>query len=158
MHSIAIRRAPIGRAFTLIELIAVIVVLAILSGIAIPRYFDYSARAKESACKGALAGMRSATAQFYANEAVNGTARWPTLTEMNQIGAVLQERVPPNPYIADASINSLVIAGTWPASGNNPPVEGTPTGGWRYDASSGRIWANSSTVPTSSPTGSENTW
>jgi prepilin-type N-terminal cleavage/methylation domain-containing protein len=31
--------------FTLVELIAVIVVLAVLAGVAIPRYFDYSDRA-----------------------------------------------------------------------------------------------------------------
>jgi prepilin-type N-terminal cleavage/methylation domain-containing protein len=37
------------RAFTLIELIAVIVVLAILVGVAIPRYVDYSRRAESSA-------------------------------------------------------------------------------------------------------------
>jgi prepilin-type N-terminal cleavage/methylation domain-containing protein len=35
--------------FTLIELIAVIVVLAVLAGIAIPRYRDYSLRAQVSA-------------------------------------------------------------------------------------------------------------
>ena len=35
-------------AFTLIELIAVIVVLAILSGVALPRYFDYADKAKEA--------------------------------------------------------------------------------------------------------------
>jgi prepilin-type N-terminal cleavage/methylation domain-containing protein len=37
-----------SRAFTLVELIAVIVVLAILAGVAVPRYFEYSARAKTS--------------------------------------------------------------------------------------------------------------
>ena len=40
------RRTPVARAFTLIELIAVIIVLAILSGIAIPKYIDYAAYRK----------------------------------------------------------------------------------------------------------------
>ena len=45
---IAVRRNPVARAFTLIELIAVIVVLAILAGVAIPKYFDYAQNAKIS--------------------------------------------------------------------------------------------------------------
>lgn len=35
-----------SRAFTLVELIAVIVVLAVLAAVAVPRYFDYSERAR----------------------------------------------------------------------------------------------------------------
>ena len=41
-----------NRAFTLIELIVIIVVLAILAGVAIPKYIDYTANAKSSAAKG----------------------------------------------------------------------------------------------------------
>ena len=48
------------RAFTLIELIAVIIVLAILAGVAVPKYFDYSTKAKESAAKATLGATRSA--------------------------------------------------------------------------------------------------
>lgn len=38
-----------SRAFTLVELIAVIVVLSILAAVAVPRYFDYRDRAQASA-------------------------------------------------------------------------------------------------------------
>lgn len=47
-------------AFTLVELIAVIVVLAILAGVAIPKYFDYSTRARASALSGSLKVMQQA--------------------------------------------------------------------------------------------------
>ncbi len=135
--NIAVRKNPVARAFTLIELIAVIVVLAILSGIAIPKYFDYAAKAKESATKGALGGMRSSIANFYANSAVNGTAAYPTLAQLTTLGTVLQEAVPLNPY----NNSNAVKAATWAAT---PPVAGTE--GWAYDVAVGRVWANSTTA------------
>ncbi|MHC4991496.1 MAG: type II secretion system protein, partial [Planctomycetota bacterium] len=92
---------PVRRGFTLIELIAVIVVLAILAGVALPKYFDYASQARESATKGALGGMRAAIANFYANTALTeGTARYPTFAEASAIGTVMQEPYPENPYNA----------------------------------------------------------
>ncbi len=130
--------------FTLIELIAVIVVLAILGGVALPKYFDYAANAKVSATKGALGGVRAGIANFYANSALTGTAGYPTLVQLQTTGTVMQETIPDNPYVT-TSPNSIE-AGTWAST---PPTDGTP--GWRYDAATGKFWANSATV-------SENTW
>lgn len=140
--NVAVRRNPVARAFTLIELIAVIVVLAILAGVAIPKYFDYSSNAKAAATKGTLGGARSAIANFYANSAVSGTAAYPTLIQVQTVGTVLQEPLPANPYNNDATIASATWATTPPVSGTN---------GWNYDPSSGRFWCNSSTA-------SANTW
>lgn len=138
-HTMKDRRS----AFTLIELIAVIVVLAVLAGVALPKYFDHSAKAKESATLGALGGVRSAIANFYANAAIAGSAGYPTLVELETIGTVMQEVMPENPYNDDND----VVAATWNATA--PPVSGTA--GWNYDASVGKFWANSNTV-------GENTW
>src|SRR5256885_14780245 len=79
------------KGFTLIELIAVIVVLAILAGVALPKYFDYSANAKTSACKGTLGGIRAGIANFYANSAVSGAATYPTYVQFTTLGTVMQE-------------------------------------------------------------------
>lgn len=138
-RSLAARRG----AFTLIELIAVIVVLAILSGVALPRFFDYSAKAKESACRGALGGVRSAIANFYSNSAVNGTPVYPTIAQLRTVGTVMQEAIPENPYNGD----NRILAATWDSA--NPPVSGTR--GWCYDEATGKFWANTGTV-------GENTW
>lgn len=125
-----------GRGFTLVELIAVIVVLAILAGVAIPKYFDYSAKAKESACKGMLGAVRSAISNYYANGAVNGSAVYPTLAQLTTPGTVMQDSIGANPY------NNLsnVLAASWTAS---QVVAGN--GGWNYDAAQGKFWANSNT-------------
>ncbi len=126
-------------AFTLVELIVVIVVLAILSGVAIPKYFDYVASAKESATRGTLGAVRSAIANFRANSIVStGTEAFPSLVDMQTVGTVMQEDIPENPYNNSATI----VAATYNAS--SPPVSGSA--GWNYDASTGKFWANSNSA------------
>jgi prepilin-type N-terminal cleavage/methylation domain-containing protein len=129
-----------NRGFTLIELIAVIVVLAILAGVALPKYFDYAAQAKISSCKGTLGGVRSGIANFYSNEALTGTAGYPTYAELNTLGTVMQEPLPENPFNNSSAIRNADT--TW-VSGN-PPVSGVQ--GWAYDATNGKFWANSDTA------------
>jgi prepilin-type N-terminal cleavage/methylation domain-containing protein len=126
-----------SRGFTLIELIAVIVVLAILAGVALPKYFDYAAQAKESSCKGTLGGVRAGVANFYANSAISGTAGYPTHTQLTTLGAVMQEAIPENPYNGLATVKDE--DGNWDA--DDPPVDDTT--GWCYDETNGKFWANS---------------
>lgn len=122
---LATRRHPVARAFTLIELIAVIVVLAILAGVAVPKYFDYSSRAKTAALQGTLGNVRSAIQIFYANAAITGTAAYPTLTQLTTTGTVLQDNFPVNPY---NNLNSVTAATS--TEYTNRTVSGTA--GWRY--------------------------
>lgn len=143
------------KGFTLIELIAVIVVLVILAGVALPKYFDYSERAKESAVRGTLGGVRSGVANFFANASIEGESAYPTFQELTERGTVMQEPIPANPYRTGDDADQVRDAdGEW-QEGVDPPVSGTA--GWAYDESSGRFWANSDTV-SSDDGGPENTW
>lgn len=137
------RSPAIRKGFTLIELIAVVVILAILAGVALPKYFDYAAQSKASACKGVLGGVRAGIANFYSNAAISGSATYPTLEQLQTVGTVMQEVVPENPYNGSATIAAANYNAT------NPPVSGA--NGWNYDAATGKFWANSNTV-------GENTW
>lgn len=114
------------RGFTLIELIAVIVVLAILSGVALPRYLDYTARARSSALQGALGGIRTGVAQFYADSTVSGTGAYPTLAQLTTIGTVMQEALPNNPYNGR---NDVIAANATEA---NARTVSSTAAGWRY--------------------------
>ena len=51
--------------FTLIELMIVLVVIAVLAGIVVPKYLDRIDEANETVLKQDLAGMRTAIDQFY---------------------------------------------------------------------------------------------
>ncbi len=69
--------------FTLIELIAVLVVLAILSGVALPKYFDYREKAQLSAAQGARASLSSAVMNLYLANQSQGVDEFPaTLGEV----------------------------------------------------------------------------
>ena len=126
------RTSMMRRGFTLIELIAVVVILAILAGVALPRYFDYAAQAKSAATKGTLGGCRAGIANYLANEVItNGTALYPTLVQLEALGTVMQEAIPDNPYDTGANPNTVNLATVAEATARTVPVL-AGTGGWAY--------------------------
>jgi prepilin-type N-terminal cleavage/methylation domain-containing protein len=143
---LTMKRAGAWRsAFTLVELIAVMVVLAILAGVAAPRFFNYGDQAKTAALEGSLGGMRSSLAQFYANQAMEDSARYPTLQELETPGTVMQEALPKNPYNGLSSVQRI----TSRSAADNRSVSSSDTYGWNYfydnaaDPAIAVIWANS---------------
>lgn len=55
-----------GKGFTLLELLIVVVILAVLAGLALPQYLRTVARARESEGWQNLGTIRSAAARYYA--------------------------------------------------------------------------------------------
>lgn len=134
------------RAFTLIELLAVVLILAILAGIAIPKFIDLQDRAKQAACRGVLGGVRAGIANFFANKAITaGAPAYPSFAELPDPGVVMTGELAENPYNSKAGIFPMGLGDVGNRFTNNMT-------GWAYYVNNSAtppvavFWANSNTA------------
>jgi prepilin-type N-terminal cleavage/methylation domain-containing protein len=66
-----------GKGFTLIELVMVIVIIAILVTIAVPRLINLGRQAGQAACDANVAKIRAALINFHTDTTATGNSRFP---------------------------------------------------------------------------------
>ena len=119
-------QSRIRRAFTIIEVMVVVVMVGIMAAIVLPQFGGVTNDAKSGATEGGLSGVRSGIAAFRSKAILAGSSPFPTLVELNTTGTVLQTAMPKNPYNNLSTVQAVSQAQAAARS-----VVGT-TAGWNY--------------------------
>jgi general secretion pathway protein G len=118
---------PVRRAFTVVEVMVVVLMIGILAAIVVPQFGGVTSDAKSGAAQGALAGIRSGIAGFRSKAILAGSTPFPTLTQVTTVGTVLQGPLPVNPYNSLASVQTVTSAQAAARTVISPT-----TYGWNY--------------------------
>lgn len=95
------------RAFTLVEIMVVVVIMGILAAVVVPRFAVASDDARSAALESAVGGVRTSIAAFRTRAVMQGSDPFPTLAELTTTGAVLQQVLPANPYTKLSSVQAV---------------------------------------------------
>ncbi len=159
-----------SKGYTLIELITVMVIMGVLTGLAVNRYHDLTQDANISATKGNLGTMRAGITLIHAKALITGISasnpEWPSVSELNNnsldasrpaalanlkliegpSGGVCASACMPESMVSNlaslAARKTIVAATTAQADARIPP--GGP-GAWAYDPATGQLYPNQAT-------------
>ncbi len=135
-------------AFTLIEVLIVVVIMAVLAATIIPQFSTSTKDARENTTKFNLQSLRTQlelykvqhggsypTGANNLDQLMGKTDSTGTVSTSGTFGPYVQGKLPAQPF---SGLNTVKLdTGT---SGTTPTATASPGGGWIYRASTGEIW------------------
>ena len=101
------RHRLLDRAFTMLEVMVVITIIAILAAVAVPRFSGLTDDARSAAAVSAVGGARSSIATFRTRRVISGGDPFPTLDELTTPGEVITGSLPSNPYSGLSTVRAV---------------------------------------------------
>lgn len=128
-------RRTIQRAFTLVEILIVVVILGILAAIVVPNFVRATSDAQEMSTLDQLAKLRSAVATYF----VRSNSVFPSVTAGDGTwGELLSQtylRAAPSNFIVPPPNDLKIVIGT------RADTTYDPTHAWIYNPATGDVWA-----------------
>lgn len=121
--------SKVRRAFSLVELVVVVLIVGILAAVAAPKMFDTSTKARESATKASLSVVRNAIELYYSENATYPASATSLPTDLQRY------LKGPFPVSAYGKKDASVLDGN-AADGST---------GWVYEKATGNFWVNDAT-------------
>lgn len=104
--------------FTLIEIIAVLVIMGILAAVAVPKFFDLQTRSREKAVYTAVSELKVRVNQHFASQLLNGKTVGQITYDAASVGTNLGEDFEVKDWVVGAG-NEITFTVTYPANGDN---------------------------------------
>ncbi len=126
------------RAFTLVEILIVVIILGVLAAIVTPHFVGAVTDASVGTTSHELAKLRRAIEVYRIEnnnllpDVTEGDGTWGALTSGNQY----LKGPPVNPYVGGANAGVIIFR-------NSPDVAQQSDYGWIFDTTSGQVWAGS---------------
>jgi len=131
------------QAFTLIELVVVVLILGILAAVALPKFVTQSDTAKMNGALQSLSVLRTAIDTYR----VNNTS-FPTTANLNQPGSVGIMQYLRTPTFPAPGVGGNATDNTIATTGASPPTVAAGSSGWVYNPTTGEIAINDATYIT----------
>jgi len=131
-------------AFTLIEVLIVVVIMAVLAATVIPQFTDSTDDAKASSVKFNLHTLRSQIQLYRAHhEGKVPSADLNELLKATNAAGTTTGDTPFGPYLSKIPVNSYTDSASLKAVTADPvSTDFNTTDGWLYNATTGEIWIN----------------